>query len=195
MRSSFRAIRRRARRIEGNVARRRREGTCSLSANQLGTRRHAQFQSRSAIPVDHRASNSFSHLYSRADIEACLGCVRRHLAPSGRFVIQVFNPALSLFVRPSDHRIAVATYVNSNTGTEVKVSKCVRYDSAAQISHETWYFRDEVTGQEDESPLNLRMFFPQEIDAVLHYNGFSIEHKYGDQQVSLVCELSAAIHT
>src|SRR4051812_40479846 len=77
------------------------------------------------------ASNSFSHLYSRADIEACLGCVRRHLASSGRFVIQVFNPALGLFVRPSDHRIAVATYVNSNTGTEVKVSKCVRYDSAA----------------------------------------------------------------
>lgn len=98
------------------------------------------------------ASNSFSHLYSRADIEACLGCVRRHLGSSGRFVLQVFNPALGLFVRPPDHRIPVAKYVNS-AGTEFTVSKCVRYDSAAQISHETWYFRNEVTGQEDESPI------------------------------------------
>jgi hypothetical protein len=26
------------------------------------------------------------------------------------------------------------------------------------------------------------MFFPQEIDALLHYNGFSIEQKYSDYE-------------
>ncbi len=31
-------------------------------------------------------------------------------------------------------------------------------------------------------PLNLRMFFPQEINALLHYNGFDIEQKYGDNE-------------
>ncbi len=30
--------------------------------------------------------------------------------------------------------------------------------------------------------LNLRMFFPQELDAMLEYNGFSIEDKFGDYE-------------
>jgi len=58
----------------------------------------------------------------------------------------------------------------------------VRYNSATQISHETWYFHDGVSGKEQAVPLNLRMFFPQEIDALLHYNGFSIEQKYADYE-------------
>jgi hypothetical protein len=126
------------------------------------------------------ATNSFSHLYSRADIEACLTAIRRHLAASGRFVLEVFNPALGMFVRPAEHRSAVAEYEDSQTRHRIAVSKAVRYDSATQISHEIWYFRDGVTGEEQEVPLNLRMFFPQEIDALLHYNGFQIEQKYGD---------------
>jgi hypothetical protein len=107
------------------------------------------------------ASNSFSHLYSRADVEACLVSVRRHLAPSGRFVVDVFNPALSLFVRPPERRSPVAEYDDSHSGGRLAVSKAVRYDSATQISHETWYFRYEVSGEEQAVPLNLRMFFPQ----------------------------------
>ena len=128
------------------------------------------------------ASNSFSHLYSRSDIEACLASVRRHLDASGRFVVDVFNPALGLFVRPPEHRSPVAEYDDSHSGGRVAVSKALRYDSATQISHETWYFRDEVTGEKQAVPLKLRMFFPQEIDAVLHYNGFEIQRKYGDYE-------------
>jgi hypothetical protein len=26
----------------------------------------------------------------------------------------------------------------------------------------------------------MRLFYPQELDALLHYNGFAVEHKYGD---------------
>jgi ubiquinone/menaquinone biosynthesis C-methylase UbiE len=126
------------------------------------------------------ASNSFSHLYSRADIEACLAAIRRHLAASGRFVVEVFNPALGMFVRPPEHRSAVAEYEDSQRRRRIAVSKAVRYDSATQITHEIWYFRDDVTGEEQEVSLNLRMFFPQEIDALLHYNGFQIDKKYGD---------------
>lgn len=126
------------------------------------------------------ASNSFSHLYSRADVEACLAAIRRHLTVSGRFVIEVFNPALGMFVRPPDYRSAVAEYEDSRTRHRITVSKTVRYNSATQISHEKWYFRDAVTREEQEVPLVLRMFFPQEIDALLHYNDFQIEKKYGD---------------
>jgi hypothetical protein len=70
------------------------------------------------------------------------------------------------------------------------VSKAVRYDSATQISHEIWYFRDDVTGEEQATPFNLRMFFPQEINALLHYKGFRIEKKYGNYEEALFTESS-----
>ena len=44
-------------------------------------------------------------------------------------------------------------------------------DVSAQIRPET------VTRT---SPLSLRYFFPQEIEALLYYNGFAILHRYGD---------------
>lgn len=127
------------------------------------------------------ASNSFSHLYSQVDVEGCLASVRRHLPASGRFVMEVFNPALGMFLRRPDQRIAVAEYDDLRCG-RVSVSKVVRYDSASQISHETWYFRDDTTEEELPVPLNLRMFFPKEIDALLDYNGFRIDKKYSDLQ-------------
>ena len=61
----------------------------------------------------------------------------------------------------------------------IVVTKVTRYDRAAQVNHEIWYFRDELSGREDEVTLNLRMLFPQELDSTLHYNGFQIEQKYG----------------
>jgi SAM-dependent methyltransferase len=125
------------------------------------------------------ASNSPSHLYSRPDIERCLACVRHHLTASGRFVFDLFNPALGLLNQPAGYRFPVARYQDS-AGTPVSVSKAVHYDSSTQVSHETWYFRDEVTGEEQSAPLHLRMFFPPEIDSLLHYNGFSIQQKFGD---------------
>jgi ubiquinone/menaquinone biosynthesis C-methylase UbiE len=128
------------------------------------------------------ASNSFSHMYTRDDIESCLACVRHHLNRSGRFIVDVFNPALALFSRPPHHRSSVATYIEHRSGAPVSVWKSVRYDSATQISHETWYFRNDISGREETVRLNLRMFFPQEIDAVLNYNGFTVEQKYGDHQ-------------
>lgn len=70
------------------------------------------------------------------------------------------------------------------------MSKTIHYDLASQVSHETWYFRSEVTGEEEIVPLDLRMFFPQEIDSLLHYNGFTIVHKYGNYDESPFTSMS-----
>jgi SAM-dependent methyltransferase len=42
------------------------------------------------------ASNSLLHLHAMADLVSCFQAVRRHLAPSGRFVFDVFNPSVRL---------------------------------------------------------------------------------------------------
>jgi hypothetical protein len=62
------------------------------------------------------------------------------------------------------------------------ITNASRYDAATQIRHNQLFYRvgngDEVAAGE----LPMRMYFPQELDALFHYNGFAIEHKYGDDQ-------------
>ena len=53
------------------------------------------------------------------------------------------------------------------------------YDKSTQINTIKSYYKigeKEIARME----LKLRMLFPQEIDAILHYNGFRIENKYGN---------------
>ena len=68
------------------------------------------------------------------------------------------------------------------SGREVRVARTYVYDHMAQIHHWTTYKR----WQEDEEEqtkvtrIALRYTFPQELAALLYYNGFSIVRQYGD---------------
>jgi hypothetical protein len=55
----------------------------------------------------------------------------------------------------------------------------VGYDAASQVNHIRWFFRDAGSQEKTVLALEMRQFFPQEIDALLWYNDFLIEHKYG----------------
>jgi SAM-dependent methyltransferase len=126
------------------------------------------------------AAQSLTHLHGREEIEDCFSSVRRHLAEGGRFLVELFNSSVKLLARDSDHRYGVGEYKDQDGGgCRVFVTEEVRYDAATQINHIRWFFRNE--GDEDEAVLSfdMRQFFPQEIDALLWYNGFLIEHKYG----------------
>jgi SAM-dependent methyltransferase len=124
-------------------------------------------------------AQSLSHLYKREEIEDCFSCVRRHLAEDGRLLIELFNSSVKLLARDSDHRYAVGEYEESNGGGRVFVTEEVRYDAATQINYIRWFFRKEEGAEEKVLSFEMRHFFPQEIDALLWYNGFLLEHKYG----------------
>ena len=53
------------------------------------------------------------------------------------------------------------------------------YDSATQINHIRWFFRNGESDNDTVLSFAMRQFFPQEIDALLAYNGFPVEQKYG----------------
>jgi ubiquinone/menaquinone biosynthesis C-methylase UbiE len=134
------------------------------------------------------AAQSLTHLHKREEIEDCLSCVRWHLAEDGRFLVELFNPSVKLLARDSDHRYGVGEYEDQNGGKcRVFVTEEVRYDTDTQINHIRWFFRNE--GYEEEAVLSfdMRQFFPQEIDALLWYNGFLIEHKYGSYDEKAFC--------
>jgi ubiquinone/menaquinone biosynthesis C-methylase UbiE len=124
-------------------------------------------------------AQSLSHLYRREDVEDCLSCIRRHLAEEGRLLIELFNSSIKMLSREAGRRYPVGQYEDVNRGAQVFVTEEVNYDSASQVNHIQWFFRNEG---DDEAMLSLEMrqFFPQEMDALLWYNGFLIEHKYGN---------------
>jgi SAM-dependent methyltransferase len=124
------------------------------------------------IPV-----NSICHLLTREDVEACLRCVRAHLQPRGRFIVDVFNPSLEILSRDPSRWYEIGGYADSD-GQRVRLSEQTRYDRASQVSAITWRYEWD-DGRRAEHSLTMRQFFPQELDALLAYNGFVIETKFG----------------
>lgn len=124
------------------------------------------------------AFSSMQHLHDRASLESFFGCVRRHLAPGGRFILDVFNPDPRYLVRDGKELLPIGCYKDPNSGKDVPVSERYSYDRAAQVSRIAWHYklgRKAVVAKK----LNMRCFYPQELDALLHYNSFVLIGKYG----------------
>jgi SAM-dependent methyltransferase len=123
----------------------------------------------------------FQHLLERADQEACLACVRRHLAPGGAFAFEVMLPHPSRLADEPDEQ-PWTTYTGPG-GCQVSVSGTSTFDVLRQVTTETAIRRwQTATGEavERHAPLTLRQFFPQELEALLHYNGFQIRERCGN---------------
>jgi ubiquinone/menaquinone biosynthesis C-methylase UbiE len=124
-------------------------------------------------------AQSLSHLHTREEVEHCLACVQRHLADEGRLLIELFNTSVGMLARETNRRCPVGQYEDPNGGPQVFVTEESRYDAASQIKHIRWFFQDQRSDEETVLSFEMRQFFPQEIDALLWYNGFTIEQKYG----------------
>ena len=124
--------------------------------------------------------NSIAHLHDIESIQKCFECVRGHLAPSGRFVIDIFNPRLDILMRDASERYPVAEYEDPDGAGTVVITENNVYDRATQVNRIKWYDRVGEDREETIRELNMRIFYPQELDGLLHMNGFVLEHKYGD---------------
>lgn len=129
------------------------------------------------------AGNSFQHLNNLADVEACFASVKRHLAPGGRFIVEVFNPSLELLNRDPEKRYFVGEY-KTESGWIV-ITENVFYDASTQTNHLDWHYKNQFMNEEKTVSFTMHQFFPQELDALFRYNAFSIEHKYGDFDESI----------
>ncbi len=124
--------------------------------------------------------NSIAHFKTRKDIEGLFRSVKNHLSEGGRFIIDYFNPDLKILTREPSGRY-LNTEFTDDEGCRVEITENNLYDTADQINRIKWYYR--IEGEEEFSvDLNMRIFFPAELDDLLHYNGFSVEAKYGDYE-------------
>ena len=122
-------------------------------------------------------SNALWHLHELPDFEDCIRCIERHLAPDGLFILDVFVPGLEVLNRDPDRRYPFSKYTELGTGEEVEVTESYRYEADTQIARVVHYNGD---SEEVIGGLNLRMYFPKELDALLKYSGMRIVMKFGD---------------
>jgi SAM-dependent methyltransferase len=133
--------------------------------------------------------NAFMHLYTREDVERFLAVVHAHLAPGGLFAFDVLHPDLAWLSRDPRKRWARTRFRHPRTGKITYYSTSVSYDAALQIAFMRIYYEPETGGRMRTVRLTHRQFFPLELAALLHYNGFVVEaHEGGFDGSALVPE-------
>lgn len=125
------------------------------------------------------ANNALCHLLDLNAFERCMACVRHHLRPSGRFIVEIFVPNLHFLTIKPNERSLFAEYDDPDGGGKIVVTQSAEYDSATQIRHNHTFYRFPDQAKEMSGELPMRMYFPQELDALFKYNGFEIEQKWG----------------
>ena len=122
--------------------------------------------------------NSIHHLYRNEDLFNALGCVRNHLKAGGLFLLDCFNPNIQYIVESEKVQAVIAEYT-TNDGRRVLIKQSMHYESASQINRIKWqYFIDDKFHSVQN--MDMRLFFPQELNSYLKQIGFNIIHKFGD---------------
>jgi SAM-dependent methyltransferase len=122
--------------------------------------------------------NSLSHTYTVDDLERVFKSVKNHLREDGLFIFDIFNPSIHFMVE-GEKAFREVDRVQLSDGRGVLVREKCAYDATVQINRVSWYFKI-GDNEEVEQKLDMRCFFPLEMDAALKYNGFQVVEKFGD---------------
>jgi O-methyltransferase involved in polyketide biosynthesis len=137
--------------------------------------------------------NAFQAFLSREDQERLLAGVRAHLADGGAFAFETRNPRWAdLLTKPEEEYWMSYTAVD---GRIMRLTETYHYEAVTQLKHWTIYRRWQEDGREQTkiSRIVVRYTFPQELEALLHYNGFRLIRRYGDWNLNPLQEQSPSI--
>lgn len=124
--------------------------------------------------------NAILHLYTRHDIERFLQNVRRHLTRGGRFVFDFSLPRSENLGADPTRRYGVPRFRYPGIAPLVRYGERFEYDPFRQVLLVNMEFEPEDGSTPWTVALAHRQFFPQEMEALLHYNGFSDLRWYPD---------------
>jgi SAM-dependent methyltransferase len=130
------------------------------------------FRAERRFPLVIVPFNGILHLYERTDYEAFFARVREHLLPEGRFVFDFSLPSPADLARDPERWFGAPRIRHPTTGTLVRYDERFEYDPIRQLLLVTTRFTPEG-GPGWTVPLTHRQIFPREVEALLHYNGFS----------------------
>ena len=122
--------------------------------------------------------NSINHLYKNEDLFNALKAVGNHLKEKGLFLLDCFNPNIRYIVEKEQEHQTIAEYTTDD-GRTVLIQQSMYYEDATQINRIRWHYF--VNGEfHSIQNIDMRLFFPKELDSYLTQAGFNIIHKFGD---------------
>ena len=127
------------------------------------------------------AANSLLHLHEADDLVDCFRSVRRHLAPGGRLIFDVFNPSVRMLAQADGvrRRRDALSFTDPDRGV-VHVEVAETYDAAAQVTRGRWYFSTDSEADFMVAPLDIRCIFPQELPLLIALGGLRLVERFGD---------------
>lgn len=145
------------------------------------------FDLKRKFPLILLPANGIWHLFNQEAVEDCFACVRRHLAPGGKFIIDTFNPGTkaSLDMLFDSRKNIYSIYPDPQGKGTVVVTSTNEVDLTEQIYKIKFSFKLVGEAQEHLEEKTFRLYFPQELETLLKYNGFKIEKKFGNYDGSL----------
>lgn len=126
--------------------------------------------------------NSIHCLYTHSDVSKTLKSIHNHLLDDGFLVIDYFNPNISYISTNQGKEVEIAKYITEDR-RNIKIIQTMNYEDNTQINRIKWeyYVNDQPHSVES---LDMRMFYPQELDYYIESNGYKIINKYGDYQMN-----------
>lgn len=125
---------------------------------------------------------SFLHLLHIHEQIKALTAIRKHLAPGGKLLMNVFVPKIADLHQEAEKLSLQGVYPLAN-GEQVMMWDYTRYDHFQQLCEVTRTFeRTEASGTVIERVVGrftLRYIFPAELHHLLRLNGFKVVQRYG----------------
>jgi SAM-dependent methyltransferase len=129
------------------------------------------------------AHSTFGYLVDEADQLAVLGVVRAHLAPAGRFLLDMFVPDPVIMSLPDDEVIHDYRRLRPD-GSILERNKTVAKNVVPGINLTTRYYRllnrDGVQTDAFTTIDRIRYFYPKDLERLLRRAGFEVREVKGD---------------
>jgi SAM-dependent methyltransferase len=126
--------------------------------------------------------NTIHHLYTNDDLFRTLKNVRHHLDSDGYFIFDCYNPNIKAICENSNSKIFHGEFT-AEDGRHVVIDQSMTYESNTQMCRINWHYTIDGSFHSIQA-MDMRMYYPQELDFYLKFIGFLIVHKYSDYDYS-----------
>ena len=137
--------------------------------------------------------NTWMHLDGQASQTAALGCIRRHLAPGGKLVIDVPAPATIVEAKHDRTLTLEGTFTDPVSGETLLQFSSTHLDRQQRVLHVTWIYDrigEEGRVKRTVVPMALYCLFPHQVETLLMDAGLRLFALWGDYSRSPYSEAS-----
>lgn len=130
--------------------------------------------------------NGFLHLLTLQDAQTCLHCVKKHLEPTGKLVLDIVHPTpeylFKLCMFPD--KAVASVFANPKGDGFVIASRTREYIAKEQVVVLKHLFKYQDSPNEIVESELFKVYFPQEIKMLFDYCNLTIETIFGDYDLS-----------